>query len=69
MTKFRVSTAGGDTLDVESDDMSLGEILDELKAQGYAFGAKASSNGEPVDGDHVPEEGEVIATHDTPGGN
>ena len=69
MTKFRVSTAGGETLEVESDER-LGAILDELKEHGYAFGSEVSNGkGEPVDEDYEPEEGEVISSHETPAGN
>ena len=68
--RFRVTTAGGDTLEVESDNgASLKDVLGELKAAGYSFGSKVSVDGEPIDEDYEPDEGDVIATHDTPSGN
>lgn len=67
-TRFSVTTAGGDCIEVESD-MSLGEVIDELRAQGYAFGSNLSKAGEPVEADYEPEDGDEIETHDTPAGN
>ena len=68
--RFRISTAGGDTLEVDSDNgATLKDVLDELKKAGYSFGASVSVGGEPVDEDYEPEDDDVIATHDTPSGN
>ncbi len=67
-TRFSVTTAGGDALEVESD-MELGEIIDELRAQGYAFGSNLSVQGKPVKADYKPVDGDEIETHDTPAGN
>ena len=68
--RVRVSTAGGETLEVETENgTSLKDILKALREEGYSFGAKVSVEGLPVDEDYEPEDEDVIGTHDTPMGN
>jgi len=68
--RVRVSTAGGETLEVETENgTKLGEIIQALKAEGFSFGSKVSVGGMPCSEDYIPDPDDVIATHDTPSGN
>lgn len=68
--KIRVSMAGGDSVDVEIENgVSVAEIFEALADLGFTLGAKVSINGETVDEDALPEDGDALTSHRSPEGN
>jgi len=68
--KIRVTSAGGASLDLEVENRtSVKEIFDGLKDLGFTLDGDVSINGESVDYDAEPEDGDVVSAHKSPEGN